>query len=79
MGDAPMGAFGREELEEAFRIYWRTGAVGEDYPDYELVDAQGSRVPLPEDGVVPPEMAPPGLPVQTLDDPEHAGAPDRAR
>src|SRR5207244_3503162 len=28
---ASMGAFRREELEDAFRIYWRTGAVGEDW------------------------------------------------
>ena len=26
-----MEAFSREELEEAFRTYWRTGAVGEDW------------------------------------------------
>lgn len=49
------------------------------HPDYELVDAQGNPVPVPEDRVVPPEMAPPGLPVQTLDDPEHAGTEGRAR
>jgi hypothetical protein len=26
-----MGKYGRAELEEAFRTYWRTGAVGEDW------------------------------------------------
>src|SRR2546425_174105 len=26
-----MGKFTREELEQAFRTYWRTGAVGEDW------------------------------------------------
>jgi hypothetical protein len=26
-----MSAWSREELEEAFRVYWRTGAVGEDW------------------------------------------------
>jgi hypothetical protein len=26
-----MGAYGREELEQAFRTYWRAGAVGEDW------------------------------------------------
>jgi hypothetical protein len=26
-----MGRFGRDELEQAFRTYWRTGAVGEDW------------------------------------------------
>ena len=42
------------------------------HPDYELVDAQGNPVPMPENRVVPPEMAPPGLPVQMLDDPAQA-------
>ncbi len=27
-----MERFSREELEQAFRTYWRTGAVGEDWP-----------------------------------------------
>ena len=51
------------------------------HPDYEGVDAEGNPVPLPEDRVVPPEMAPPGLPLQMLDDPEHAttGTMGRAR
>ena len=26
-----MGTFGHQELEQAFRVYWRTGAVGEDW------------------------------------------------
>src|SRR5262245_27909079 len=29
--DTAMGAYTREELEQAFRTYWRTGAVGEDW------------------------------------------------
>jgi hypothetical protein len=29
--DRAMGAYGRDELEQAFRTYWRTGAVGEDW------------------------------------------------
>ena len=33
------------------------------HPDYEFVNEQGAVVKLPEDGVVPPEMAPPGLAV----------------
>jgi len=49
------------------------------HPDYEGVDAQGNPVPLPEDRLVPPDMAPPGLPIQTLDAPEQAGTSTRAR
>jgi hypothetical protein len=33
------------------------------HPDYEFVNEQGAVVKLPEDGIVPPEMAPPGLAV----------------
>jgi hypothetical protein len=29
--EEPMGRFSREELEHAFRTYWRTGAVGENW------------------------------------------------
>ena len=40
------------------------------HPDYEWVDDQGAVVALPENRVVPPEMAPPGLPIQMLEIPE---------
>jgi len=49
------------------------------HPDYELVDAQGNPVAMPENRIVPPEMAPPGLPVQMLDDAAQAGTEGRAR
>jgi len=49
------------------------------HPDYEGVDAQGNPVALPEDRIVPPDMAPPGLPIRTLDQPEQAGSSTRAR
>jgi hypothetical protein len=39
-------------------------------PDYEFVDRNGHPVALPEDGIVPPEMAPPGLPGRMLDVPD---------
>jgi hypothetical protein len=38
-------------------------------PDYAWEDAQGRPVAIPEDRVVPPEMAPPGLPIQMLEPP----------
>lgn len=44
-------------------------------PDYEWVDAKGERVPIPEDGIVPPDMAPPGLPIVFLEVPERAAPP----
>jgi hypothetical protein len=38
--------------------------------DYRPVDEHGEPIPLPDDRVVPPEMAPPGLAVQILNVPE---------
>ena len=43
------------------------------HPDYHPVDANGEPIPLPEDRVVPPDMAPPGMAIQTLDIPEDGG------
>lgn len=40
------------------------------HPDYQPVDENGERIALPEDRVVPPELAPPGLPHQMLDVPD---------
>ena len=44
------------------------------HPDYELVDARGHVIPLPPDRVVPPEGAPEGLPLDTLEIPADAYA-----
>ena len=44
------------------------------HPDYELVDAKGNVIPLPPDRVVPPESAPEGLPLETLEIPTDAYA-----
>lgn len=44
------------------------------HPDYELVDAKGQVIPLPPDRVVPPESAPEGLPLETLEVPTDAYA-----
>jgi hypothetical protein len=35
-------------------------------PNYEFVDEHGAPIALPDDGIVPPEMAPPGLPIRRL-------------
>ncbi len=40
------------------------------HPDYQPVDAEGHPIPVPADRIVPPEMAPPGLPHQMLDVPK---------
>ena len=48
------------------------------HPDYELLDERGRPIPLPEDRVVPPELAPEGLPIELLVPPEpraEEGAP----
>jgi len=37
------------------------------HPDFEFVDERGTPVRLPEDRIVPPEMAPPGMPIQMLE------------
>lgn len=38
-------------------------------PDYVFRDAAGNPMPIPEDRVVPPEMAPPGLPIRQIEIP----------
>lgn len=38
-------------------------------PDLVLLDAAGRPVPIPEDRIVPPERAPPGLPIRQVDIP----------
>ncbi len=40
------------------------------HPDYKPTDADGKPVELPESRVVPPEMAPPGMPIDILELPE---------
>jgi len=43
-------------------------------PDYEFTDENGRPITLPEDGVVPPDMAPPDLPIRMLETPSTRGA-----
>ncbi len=45
------------------------------HPDHRLVDEHGQPVALPADLVVPPEMAPPGLPIRMLALPRKERAP----
>jgi hypothetical protein len=40
------------------------------HPDFAPLDQHGEPIALPADRVVPPEMAPPGLPIELLDVPE---------
>jgi hypothetical protein len=44
------------------------------HPDYQPLNADGSPMPLPADRVVPPELAPPGLPIEMLAVPKDAYA-----
>ena len=38
-------------------------------PDFQFFDAAGNPVPIPADRVVPPELAPPGLPIRRIEIP----------
>ena len=48
-------------------------------PDYEFVDAAGQPIAIREDRVVPPELAPPGLPIRhiVIPAPAEPGRPGR--
>ena len=48
------------------------------HPDYHPVDEHGEPIALPADRIVPPEMAPPGMPIQMLELPEDQGGHDAA-
>ncbi|MCY1018034.1 hypothetical protein [Pyxidicoccus sp. MSG2] len=52
----------------------RVAAILMFHPDFEMKDERGEPIPLPENRVVPAEMAPPGLPIQMLQLPEGAEA-----
>jgi hypothetical protein len=72
------------ELPEGYARHYQTTDDGEQLapvlmfaPNYEFVDDDGKALPLPGDGIVPPEMAPAGLPIRMLRVPRHK-RPDRA-
>jgi hypothetical protein len=52
----------------------RVAAILMFHPDYKPTDANGQPIPLPENRVVPAELAPPGLPIEMLQLPEGAEA-----
>lgn len=65
------------ELPEGYVRHYQTTDDGNQlpailtlHPDYDLMDAKGERVVLPDDRVVPPELAPSGLPVRVLELPD---------
>jgi hypothetical protein len=45
------------------------------HPDYDWVDEHGAHVEASENGVVPPELAPPGMPIEMLELPESPSEP----
>jgi hypothetical protein len=71
------------ELPEGYVRHYQVTDEGEAlpailmfHPDYEFVDERGVPVAVPADRVVPPELAPPGLPIRMLEVPGGMGAPD---
>ena len=64
------------ELPEGYLRHYQVTDDGQEldpillfHPDYELLDDAGNPVPLPPDRVVPPELAPPGMPIRTVEVP----------
>jgi hypothetical protein len=62
------------DLPEGYERYYQYSDEGKPLdpilvysPDYEFLDAQGDPIPIPEGRVVPPERAPPDLPIEMLD------------
>lgn len=65
------------ELPEGYLRHYQATDDGEElppillfHPDYEVKGTDGRPLPLPPDRVVPPELAPPGLPIEMLEVPE---------
>ena len=69
------------ELPEGYVRHYQTTDDGQPlppilmfHPDYTFTDEQGNPVAVPPDRVVPPELVPPGMPVQMLAIPARDGA-----
>lgn len=65
------------ELPEGYLRHYQVTDDGQElppillfHPDYELLGPDGKPIPLPENHVVPPELAPPDLPIELLVVPE---------
>lgn len=68
------------ELPEGYVRHFQANDAGElvgpillFHPDYEIVDPSGQVIELPPDRIVPPELAPEGLPIRMLDVPAAKG------
>jgi hypothetical protein len=64
------------ELPEGYLRHYQVTDDGQElepillfHPDYELLDDAGQPIPLPQNRVVPPELAPAGLPIRMLEVP----------
>ncbi len=69
------------ELPEGYVRHYQTTDDGKQlpailmfHPDYQFVNERGEPVAIPDDHIVPPEMAPEGMRIEMLD----LGAPDSA-
>jgi hypothetical protein len=69
------------ELPEGFVRHFQTDDEGKQlppiltvHPDYDLVNERGEVVPLPDGRVVPPDLAPAGMPIRMLAVPKPGGA-----
>ena len=65
------------ELPEGYLRHYQVTDDGQElepillfHPDYELLDDAGQPIPLPPDRIVPPELAPPGMPIRKVVVPE---------
>ena len=74
------------ELPEGFMRHYQStddggqlAAVLTLSPDYELYDEDGNPIALPQDRIVPPELAPPDLPIRILDLPSAPGPAEGQR
>jgi hypothetical protein len=71
------------ELPEGFARHYQTTDDGRQLepilvvaPEYEIVDDEGEPVSLADGRIVPPELAPPDLPIRMLEVPEPGRAPE---